>query len=213
MAKLTESPLKLSSISPPDEQAAYQTADPLVSIASALKPAAPPFAVVPSVPTAESLREALESLPQELYKMVYDLTFTVKTGARDITSQKLNDLKLLRVDRASRKKYAETYYGGGSKFYFPCDYYDKKIRDLIADWLQCLSKNERALVEVVMICIETESPFYPEFFENCSADMGLTRPIRVIYTHEASEKIPDVYVRGVSDHGDLEIYDSDGVKI
>ncbi|KJX92205.1 hypothetical protein TI39_contig5891g00005 [Zymoseptoria brevis] len=201
-----------SGASQPGEQTSHQIQEPLTSIVSALKPAAPSTTIVSSVPTAESLREGLASLPQELCEMVYDLTFTAKTGARDITSQKLNDLKLLRVDRTSRKKYAETYYGGGSKFYFPRDYYDKRIRDLITDWLQCLSKNERALVDVVMICIETESPFYSEFFENCSADMGLTHPLRVICTHEASEKIPDVYVRGVSDHGDLEIYDSDGCR-
>lgn len=79
------------------------------------------------------LRELLETLPQEIYNDIYDLTFTAEPGVRDLgyISRRVplggpygrpkdagkpflgsDNRGLLQVDRASREKFAQSYYGG-----------------------------------------------------------------------------------------------------
>lgn len=98
---------------------------------------------------SDELRKHLESLPQELYNYIYDLTFTadakVRLYARKHQSWRLeldwlpetcseqvvtiNEKMphLFRVDRSSRTKFAASYFGGESVFvvvgparYSPC---------------------------------------------------------------------------------------------
>ncbi|PIA88751.1 hypothetical protein CB0940_06721 [Cercospora beticola] len=92
------------------------------------------------------LRERLESLPQELYNHIYDFTFTATSRIRIfgispwarfyLTTSVLPDTasrrvvtfderlpSMLRVDRASRKKFADSYFGGeDSTFIFYVGY-------------------------------------------------------------------------------------------
>ncbi|GIZ41104.1 hypothetical protein CKM354_000442000 [Cercospora kikuchii] len=96
------------------------------------------------------LRERLESLPQELYNHIYDFTFTATSRIRIfgispwarfyLTTSVLPDTSsrrvvtfderlpsMLRVDRASRKKFADSYFGGeDSTFIFYVGY---EVRD------------------------------------------------------------------------------------
>ncbi|EME78301.1 uncharacterized protein MYCFIDRAFT_212354 [Pseudocercospora fijiensis CIRAD86] len=81
------------------------------------------------------LGELLQTLPQELFDKIYDLTFTAEPGLRDLgdiigEDQGLTCRRryrgqqflgadtraLLQVDRASRAKFASSYYGEGSVF-------------------------------------------------------------------------------------------------
>ncbi|PPJ60190.1 hypothetical protein CBER1_10118 [Cercospora berteroae] len=95
-----------------------------------------------------TLRERLEALPQELYDMIYDFTFTAEAKIRlygwhsqsqcqldsnylisnaelhkiaDVYSKKIVTVDeiphLFHVDRASRKKYAESFYGNPSSVF------------------------------------------------------------------------------------------------
>ncbi|CAK1358714.1 unnamed protein product [Cercospora beticola] len=89
------------------------------------------------------LRERLESLPQELYNHVYDLTFTANPRIRIYGFSRWARLYLcvavyryaisgrvitlderlpsmFRVDRASRRKFAKSYFGGEDSTFIFC---------------------------------------------------------------------------------------------
>ncbi|KAK4617930.1 hypothetical protein CLAFUW4_11769 [Fulvia fulva] len=88
-----------------------------------------------------TLRQRLESLPQELYDEIYTLTFTAAPGERKICAPTKSESRastlspdisrcfrghdsanLFLVDRASSQMFAESYFGGeGAVFTFHCD--------------------------------------------------------------------------------------------
>lgn len=55
----------------------------------------------------------VQSLPQELYDEIYDLTFTADDEPR-VINKDYKPPHLLYVDRASRTKYVKSYYGNGT---------------------------------------------------------------------------------------------------
>ncbi|EGP84381.1 unnamed protein product [Zymoseptoria tritici ST99CH_1A5] len=66
-------------------------------------------------PSTIALRAHLESLPQELYDDIYNLTFTVDSicrGKDQITQQ---DLQILQVNRATRHRLLPDFFAGGLK--------------------------------------------------------------------------------------------------
>lgn len=70
---------------------------------------------VPDPPTisAQGLRRGLETLPQELYDEIYNLTFSATPAARDLrvrgTAETRQNFKLLQVSSASRAVFASSY--------------------------------------------------------------------------------------------------------
>lgn len=56
------------------------------------------------------LREHLETLPQELYDMIYDLTFTAEERVVYVLQRKHYPPHLLQVDHHSRQKFTASYY-------------------------------------------------------------------------------------------------------
>ncbi|KJX92209.1 hypothetical protein TI39_contig5891g00003 [Zymoseptoria brevis] len=65
---------------------------------------------------SSELRGLLEDLPQELYDLVYELTFTApQTSEQDLTTkigsaEYVHHLKLLRVNSTSRTQYGKSYF-------------------------------------------------------------------------------------------------------
>ena len=62
----------------------------------------------------KTLEELVQALPAELYTEIYDLTFD-GTGEHRI-KRKYKPPSCLQVSRATRKTFAQTYYGGASIF-------------------------------------------------------------------------------------------------
>lgn len=73
-----------------------------------------------------SLKQRLESLPQELSNEIYNLTFTADPGVREITKTYLPP-HLLRVDRASRALFGASYYGNDAVFRISGEDYDSRM--------------------------------------------------------------------------------------
>ncbi|KAF7193282.1 hypothetical protein HII31_05376 [Pseudocercospora fuligena] len=111
----------------------------------------------------EQLRSGLESLPQEIYDEIYDLTFTAEAGVRDLgavvrrygededeffctrtLTPKLffgrDSSKLLRVDQRSRAKFAASYYGGPNTIFLA------RNPHAAATWLSSVDPKHRDLV-------------------------------------------------------------------
>ena len=63
----------------------------------------------------DKLPEQVQSLPPELYSLIYELTFAADPGIRHISRQ-YKPPKLLTVDRASRELFARSYYNAGAIF-------------------------------------------------------------------------------------------------
>lgn len=70
--------------------------------------------------SSDDLRRHMDRLPQELYDNIYNLVFTVE-AAKHTINHRYKTPHLLWIDRASRKRYAATYYGKGSTFKPPPD--------------------------------------------------------------------------------------------
>lgn len=60
----------------------------------------------------EALRKKLLELPQEIWDMIYEFTFTAPSGGiRSITNDTRSEgLNLLHVSRETRARYAKLYY-------------------------------------------------------------------------------------------------------
>lgn len=78
----------------------------------------------------KSLAALVQSLPQELYDEIYDLTFTADDEPRVIYKD-YTPPHLLHVDSASRAKYARSYYGS-STFKLPLVFGEKWVRSVQA---------------------------------------------------------------------------------
>lgn len=64
-------------------------------------------------PATRRLRRGSETLPQELYDLIYDATFTLPRGTRDLRGHSIRQhLNILQVFSSSRSQYAKTFYGG-----------------------------------------------------------------------------------------------------
>lgn len=64
-------------------------------------------------PSTIVLRARLESLPQELYDDIYNLTFTVDSICRGKDQIKQQDLQILQVNRATRHRLLPEFFAGG----------------------------------------------------------------------------------------------------
>lgn len=56
------------------------------------------------------LRELLDTLPQELYDQIYEEAFTAASGTYVIVAKNHKPPAAMQVDRASRRKFIESYY-------------------------------------------------------------------------------------------------------
>ena len=90
---------------------------------------------------SEHLKRYLNALPQELYDYILDLTITPELSIRYI-DRNYRPPAILQIDRTSRFKAAQRYYGDGSKF-FCSNYYDCIL------WLASLSNEHAALLQEV----------------------------------------------------------------
>lgn len=69
--------------------------------------------------TAEvELAQRVQALPQELQDLIYDFTFAAWPSATDFHQIRFawKPPSCLQVNRASRRKFAEVFYGGGAIF-------------------------------------------------------------------------------------------------
>lgn len=66
----------------------------------------------------DTLPVLMQGLPQELYDTIYDLVFTAGQEPRYIGYREYDSPVQLQVDRASRKRFAKSYYGNGATFVF-----------------------------------------------------------------------------------------------
>lgn len=69
----------------------------------------------------DSLPALVQALPAELYNEIFELTFTSqfdRTNSRTIDNN-YQPPNFLQINRATRAKFAKTYYGQGSIFYVP----------------------------------------------------------------------------------------------
>ncbi|KAF7193935.1 hypothetical protein HII31_04825 [Pseudocercospora fuligena] len=104
------------------------------------------------------LSELMQTLPQELFDDIYNLTFTAEPGLRDLgricshnwgrsfvryhRGQQFlgaDTRALLQVDRASRAKYASSYYGEGSIFIAHTAY-------AAMTWMHSVAPEHRSLI-------------------------------------------------------------------
>jgi hypothetical protein len=67
---------------------------------------------------ATSLRQRILDRPQELYDMILDFTFTANPRTLEITAD-YQPPPTLQVSRATRRTFANSYFGPGSVFSFP----------------------------------------------------------------------------------------------
>jgi hypothetical protein len=68
--------------------------------------------------SADTLSTFLQTLPQELYDRIYELTFTADKAVHVVHEKMPRGMHGHRfaVDRTSRELFAQSYYGGGSAF-------------------------------------------------------------------------------------------------
>ena len=97
------------------------------------------------------LSKRIQNLPQELYDMIYEHTFTADTEKVEINAD-YKPPKLLAVDRASRHFYAKSHYGG-RMFFVAFGVND--LRDLLR-WLKSLSGDHQAMIREIRF----ESPHH-----------------------------------------------------
>jgi hypothetical protein len=92
--------------------------------------------------TAEAFIKLVHDLPRELFEMIYENVFaTVVPESTKITVD--NEWKppaVLHIDRQTRTKLMETYYGRSTFHFFSEDYYDQDLQDR---WLRSLSPDAR----------------------------------------------------------------------
>ncbi|KAK4494306.1 hypothetical protein PRZ48_014604 [Zasmidium cellare] len=119
------------------------------------------------------LRALLESLPQELHDRIYDLTFTAEPGIHYIDRfwggehhrlyisrplfQWPDSANLLHVDRASRKQFAESYYGGNGAVFVATGlgkHPRSGVIGLCIDWLAMLPLQHRNLIKDVRAAVK-----------------------------------------------------------
>ncbi|CZT24143.1 uncharacterized protein RCC_09860 [Ramularia collo-cygni] len=117
---------------------------------------------------ATGLRAGLQKLPQEIFDQIYTLTFTAPPGIRDLANPSETrgrypsdtipqdvaptsidfGTNLLHVSRASRAKYASTYYGlGDFRFDYPIHQWHRRCVD---------ETGERILVWTRLVPVEFE---------------------------------------------------------
>lgn len=82
-----------------------------------------------------SLRDRIQSLPQELYDMVYDLTFKLPSGAIDVHKNYKLPFQL-HINRAIREDCAQRYFSNHFNFPFRDVYTD----DLAVKFLTAIPK-------------------------------------------------------------------------
>lgn len=107
----------------------------------------------------EELRRRLFTLPQELHDAVYDLVFTAQPGERVITPTTKPPSEL-QVSRATRAKYAQSYYGNGSSFCFPHYIYDAdwpNADDYFTYWARCVDKQHKPMIAKLTVIRNTPS--------------------------------------------------------
>ena len=92
------------------------------------------------------LATCVHDLPGELFNQIYQLTFTAKPGVRKI-DKTYKPPSLLAVDRASRKLFAKSYYGGsGASFAWNSEL---KAKEVLIRWLRSLTPHHRRLLTEV----------------------------------------------------------------
>lgn len=88
------------------------------------------------------LRAHLEDMPQEVYDMIFNLTFAPPTGIIRIepssTGPKL-DLNLMQVSRATRKRYSTSHYDSSTYIASSCP--------VCFTWLEAMPQNHRLLLK------------------------------------------------------------------
>lgn len=158
------------------------------------------------------VRARLDKLPQELYDKIYDFTFSAEPGNRYLDCfvdpsyrpskdgmrplfQKPDSIHLLHVDRASRKQFARSYYGGsGAVFISP--WISKSVisgppHDTCHIWLSSLPKDHRAMIRDVRIVLpdRVEPPSYREFQVRRRCLEIRRRILRLDYTADFGEDV------------------------
>lgn len=93
--------------------------------------------------TQTALSQAIQDLPQELFDSIYNQTFTAVPGLRIINAS-YRPPNLLCIDRASREKFAASYYGRGNVF-------QTHKENQLYQWLASLTVQHRALITSVRV--------------------------------------------------------------
>lgn len=104
--------------------------------------------------------EHVQSLPKELYDWIYELVFTAgSTGWPIRVRNSYRPPAMLQVSRASRQKFATSYYGSSNGF---------KFRDEMGmrKWLKSLEYEEKVLLQEIIykdgyISETLKGPFSP----------------------------------------------------
>ena len=93
---------------------------------------------------ANDISERVQDLPQELYDIIYQYTFTAEFGEVEINAD-YKTPKLLAVDRASRHLYAKSHYRGRT---FCIAHLSNDHRDLFR-WLKSLPSDHQAMIREI----------------------------------------------------------------
>lgn len=100
---------------------------------------------------ADSIRRALESLPQEIYDQIYVAVFTAPAGIRkinlDMSTETMKQASsLLQVSSASRSIFAKSYYGCSDIIV-----QGYKSSQHLQRWIKSLSKADHTLLQRVVV--------------------------------------------------------------
>lgn len=129
----------------------------------------------------DKLRAGLETLPQELYDMIYNAVFTAAPGFRNLSKHHKKtyrrDFNLLHVSHHSRALFASSYYGNQSRFHFVhwMHYSHDTVRP--HSWLAMLPGAHRALVFEVCLTRRqrTSESLTPKFHQIVARDLWQAR--------------------------------------
>lgn len=108
-----------------------------------------------AIPEADELQVRLDSLPQELYDQIFDAVFTAAPGERILSKRNkcsiiAEGLKLLRISRATREKYATTYFGHGAEFVLERCAVQQWVHE---NWYKSLAPAHMSLLQkVTVVC-------------------------------------------------------------
>ena len=120
----------------------------------------------------ERLPQLVQNLPPELQDLIYDFTFTPNPQTVSIRFD-YKPPSLLTVDRASREKFAKSYYGTETIFIIETIFYGKQ-------WLSSLPKSHLDLVREFCVRnyhprtvtgIETQQQWI-HLLKHCTANFG-----------------------------------------
>lgn len=138
----------------------------------------------------------VQSLPKELYDKIYDLVFTAKSTKRMITiDPSYQPPAMLQVSRATRQKFAVSYYASAGGFELQCDHVLRK-------WLLRLSLEHRGLIKYIGYYDQFVERTFEGPFNKPNSIRRVLDQIQDDRMEEALDRANDIADYENGDHGD-----------